>query len=66
MIEMSSMKSFFITLSLGLIIVSIYRITFKHEPFNDQYYRLIIALISAIGWYLTILIERKKHSKNPK
>jgi prolipoprotein diacylglyceryltransferase len=60
------MKSFFFTLAVGLIITSFYRVLISHKPFNDQYYMLFIALGCAIGWYITLLIERKKHRQRPK
>ncbi|MCX6238538.1 MAG: hypothetical protein NTY07_13430 [Bacteroidia bacterium] len=60
------MKFFFVGLGVLLVISSFYRALINHEPFNDQYYRLIIAFGCAIGWYITLLIERKKHRQKPK
>jgi hypothetical protein len=65
-LNMSFMKSFFITVSVGLFISSFYRVLFYHEPINDHYNKLFIALGSGIAVYLTYLIERKKNRQSSK
>lgn len=54
------MKYFFSVLSISLVFFFSYDILIKHDTLSDRYYMLIISIGSAIAWYITILIERKK------
>jgi len=60
-------KFFFLVVSVGLVIVTLYRVLINKELLSDSYYRLVISFGCFIIWLIILFIEKSKkrqqHSK---
>jgi hypothetical protein len=63
---MKNTRFFFLIVSVGLVIVTLYRVLIKNELLSDSYYRLIIALGCFAAWLVIAFIEKRKNRQQPK
>jgi len=63
---MKNTRFFFLIVSVGLVIVTLFRVLINKELLSDSYYRLIISLGCFLTWLIILFVEKRKSRQQPK